>query len=272
MRVRTALKLSLSAFFLPEQDQVSWVRKEIAIAPSKDPPFQPYLTPKIFALLRIPADSGRVNARKRWLGFSKQAKRSLSPQELTIQAFTLYRWRFLFAADLCQAWLNFGGLGPQLAHLSTVLHLGITETVGAALAYHRLLGQKLRGGDRKRTDLAVDFATLLAMEIFTLEEQTKKEIASAVDTDAKDKASKQKADGKGKKGDQSSTYRGNNDASNREANPTRDTYYRRETDNRRNDRPRPRRQNNNRQKNNNNRQQNRQNQYGPNNGRQNTGR
>ena len=29
---------SLSAFFLPDQDQVNWVRKEIAIAASKDPP------------------------------------------------------------------------------------------------------------------------------------------------------------------------------------------------------------------------------------------
>ena len=215
-----------------------------------------------------------MSARQRWLGFPKQAKRSLSPKTLTIQAFTLYRLRFLFAADLCQAWLKFGGLGPQLAHLPTVRHLGITETVGTSLAYRRLVGQNLQEKDRKRTASEADFTSLLATGNFTLKEQAGKEIASAVDADVKDKAPKQKANGKGNKGDAASTYRGNREASNREENTTRDQYYRIGTDTRRNDRSRSGRQNRQNQNNNNNRQKNRQN-YGPNNRRQqnqNTGR
>ena len=61
----------------------------------------------------MPADNDHVAARTRWRGFSKQAKRSLSPQELTTQAFTLYPIRFLFSADLCQAWTSFGGNWPK---------------------------------------------------------------------------------------------------------------------------------------------------------------
>ena len=104
---------------------------------------------------------------------------------------------FLFASDLCQAWLKFGGLVPQLAHLSTVLHLSIAETVGASHAYRRLVSQKLQEKARKRTALEADFAALLATENFTLGEQAEKEISSAADTDVKDKATKQKANGKG---------------------------------------------------------------------------
>ena len=199
---------TLSAFFLPGQDQVNWCRKEITIAAAKDPPFQPYLLPKLTETPWMPSDSDHDNARKRWAHYAKQAKRSLEPQELTIQAFTLYHMRFLFAADLCRAFSKFGGLGPQLAHLSTVLHLGITESVGTALAYHRLIGKKLQEIARKRTASATDFTALLANESFTFKERAKKEIASAINTDVRDKEQKRKASGKGEKGDTASGYRG----------------------------------------------------------------
>ena len=78
-----------------------------------------------------------------------------------------------------------------------MLHLSIAETVGASHAYRRLVSQKLQEKARKRTALEADFAALLATENFTLGEQAEKEISSAADTDVKDKATKQKANGKG---------------------------------------------------------------------------
>ena len=272
---------SLSAFFLPDQDQVNWIKKEVAIAASKDPPFVPYLAPKLWEHPWMPSDQDHTGARSRWLGYSKQAKRSIAPQTMTIQAFALYHLRFVFAADLCKAWQPFGGLGPQFAHLSSVLHLSVTESVGIALAYHRLVCQKLQEKARRRAPALADFTALLAAESFTLKEQAKKEIAMAVDADLKEKALKTKATGKGKKGDKGQPPRGKQNfhnrqnADNREA-PTHeeasDLYYRREgdskrdDDNRRQDRSRSRnRQQQNRQRGNQN--------YGPNNrGRQNTGR
>ena len=154
----------------------------------------------------MPSDSDHSNSRKRWVSHSKQAKRSIAPQELTIQCYALYQLRFLFAADLCQAFQSFGGIGPQLSHYSTVLHLSITESVGTALAYHRLVGSKLREKARKRTATVTDFTALLATESITLKEQAKKEISSAVDSDVKDKEAKRKALGKGKKKEDASSY------------------------------------------------------------------
>lgn len=85
---------SLSAFFLPGQCQVNWCRREIAIAASKDPPFKPIQVPKLYENPWMPSDSDHLNARKRWVTYSKQSKRSLAPKELAIQDFSLYHLRF----------------------------------------------------------------------------------------------------------------------------------------------------------------------------------
>ena len=191
---------AISSFALPDQDMVNWVNKEIAIANSKDPPYQPYLVPTLSDTPRIPPDSDHAAARARRLGFAKQAKRPLAPQELSIQAFALYQLRFLIASDLFQSFATFGGLAPQLAHLSTAIHLPITESVGSALAYHRTLGTKLQEKARKRTTPTAEFTALLDTENFTIKEQAKKEIAMAIDADhrAKDPP---KGKGKNRKGD-----------------------------------------------------------------------
>ena len=191
---------AISSFALPDQDMVNWVNKEIAIANSKDPPYQPYLVPKLSEAPWIPPDSDHSTARTRWLGHAKQAKRPTAPQELSIQCFALYQLRFLIAADLCQAFSTFGGIAPQLAHLSTVLHISITDSVGTALAYRRILASKLQEKARKRTTLLAEFTTLLASENFTIKEQAKKEIAMAIDADQRAK-DPPKGKGKNRKGD-----------------------------------------------------------------------
>ena len=91
-------------------------------------------------------------------------------------------------------------MAPQLAHLATVLHLSVTESVGTALAYHRILGAKLQEKARKRTTLTAEFAALLASENFTIKEQAKKEIAIAIDADHRARDRDPKAKGRGKRG------------------------------------------------------------------------
>ena len=132
-------------------------------------------------------ESDHAAARTKWAALWKQDKRAILPQELSIQAFTLYQLRFVFAADLCSAWAKFGGIGPQLSRLSTTLHLGVTESVAAALAYRRIVDIKLQEKARTRTALTVEFGTppLLASENFQRKEQAKKEIAMAVDAGVK---------------------------------------------------------------------------------------
>ena len=137
---------SISSLLLPGHEMANWVNKEVAIAKSKDRPFSPYLAPKMAETHWMPADSDHTSARTIWDAYAKQDKRSFLPQELSIQALTLYQLRFVFSADFCSDWSKFGGLGPQIAHLSTVLHIGIAESVGTALAYHRIVGTNLKGG------------------------------------------------------------------------------------------------------------------------------
>ena len=86
----------------------------------------------------MPAEGDRSAARAKWPIFSKHDKRTLLPHEIRIQAGTLYRIRFIFSDDLREAWSKFGGLGPQMAHLSAVFHIGVTENIGEAFDYHRI--------------------------------------------------------------------------------------------------------------------------------------
>ena len=96
-------------------------------------------------------------ARTNWIAYSRQARRATSPQELSIQAFCLYQLRFIFAAELCNAFDTFGGLALQLSRLSTVINLSILESVGVALAYHRILSGKLMERARQRSAQLSDF-------------------------------------------------------------------------------------------------------------------
>ena len=168
---------NISSFIPPEHEMANWVQKEIAMASAKDPPYAPYLNPKLFEPPWVPIDTDHKAARTRWIGYSEQARRTLLPQELSIQAFSLYQIRFVLSADLCKAWSCLGGLGPQLSHLSTIWHLAITETVGTALAYRRLVPNKLQELARKRSAAISDFTSLLSVENSTLKEQAKKEVS-----------------------------------------------------------------------------------------------
>ena len=175
----------------------NWIQNEFAVASAKDPPYVPYLTPKLFEPPWAPIDTDRKTARTRRIGYSEQARRTLIPQEMSIQAFSLYSLRFVISADLCKAWSSFGGLGPQLSHLSTVLHLAIAESVGPAFPYHRLVANKLQEKARKRSTQASDFVSLLSVGNFTLKEQAKKEAHVAIESDLRTRTQPGKGKGNG---------------------------------------------------------------------------
>ena len=177
---------AISASIHPDQEMVNWVNKQRAIASSKDPPFVPYLIPNLTEAPWLPPTTDHSAARTSWIDFSKQARRTTSPQELNIQSFDLYQIRFLFAADLCKAFDSFGGLAPQLAHLSIVLNLSITDSVGVALAYRRVVSTRLQEKARQRPAKLSDFTELFRTEDFTLKEQARREIATAVEKDKRD--------------------------------------------------------------------------------------
>ena len=70
---------------------------------------------------------------------------------MRIQRSTLYQIRPTLSDDLRKALDKFGGLSARNTHLSTVLILSITDNVGAALAYRRLISARLQERSRQRS-------------------------------------------------------------------------------------------------------------------------
>ena len=65
------------------------------------------------------------------------------------------------------AWSSFGGIAAQLNHLSIVLHIATTETIGTAVLYDNLLSAHLEELARSRAErvgAAVDLSPLLSNE------------------------------------------------------------------------------------------------------------
>ena len=88
---------------------------------------------------------------------------------------------------MCQAWLPFGGLAPQLSHLSIILdgvsriyhyqirltygaNLSVVESVGVALSHRQASMTKLAEKARQRANDAEAFTRLMSNEQFELRE------------------------------------------------------------------------------------------------------
>ena len=81
-------------------------------------------------------------------------------------AWALYRLRFVIAADLCAAWIPFGGLSSQHNNLSIIPHLATTESIAVALARDSIPPRSIGGISAcdNRTAGSVDFMDMLHSE------------------------------------------------------------------------------------------------------------
>ena len=64
-------------------------------------------------------------------------------QSTPLNAWVMYRLRFIFAADICGAWASFGGVAALLNSASTTRHLADTESIADALLYDGTLSARL---------------------------------------------------------------------------------------------------------------------------------
>ena len=135
------------------------IRKELDGAPNKDPPSKPFIAPELSSAPWIPDKSDHTSAMSSWKALSKNRKPD--PPECSIQSFILFQLRFVFAADLCQAWHPFGFLAPQPSIVPIVRNLEITETAGVSLSYRQALMAELAEKARRRTNDAAAFTLLL---------------------------------------------------------------------------------------------------------------
>ena len=128
----------------------------------------------------MPDRTDHTTSYEGWKKNSKQAKRKVLPQELSIQAWLMYHLRFLFAAESCRAFDAFGGLCTQFNLLGVVLNLTVTEGVALGMAYFRILSIRLEEMARQRAVGAEGFIRLLTSEQLDVKEQARRECALAV--------------------------------------------------------------------------------------------
>ena len=91
-----------------------------------------------------------------------------------------------------------GGVSAQLSRLSKIVHPSVTENVGTALAYRRIVGAEIKGGARKRTVSSTDYTIVLAFGQLYFEGERKKEVTLAIEADNRLKDPEGKGKGKGK--------------------------------------------------------------------------
>ena len=112
-----------------------------------------------------------------WEAYAENRKTRQPTLELSIQRFLLSHLRFILAVALCQEWVPFVGLAPQLSLLSIAINLSAVEIVGVALQYRQSSKTKLAEIARRRANYAASFTLLMSTEKFDLREQARREVA-----------------------------------------------------------------------------------------------
>ena len=154
----------------------NWIQKELANGAAKMPSYLPYLVPKLSAHPWLSNKTDRKSIYDYSPANSRQAKRKTLPQELHIQSWMLYRWRFLMAPEFCSAFRHFGCLWAQMNLLAMVLNLCVTESVNLRLAYCRLLSSRMDENARMRVLSTDAYAALLSTEQLDAREQARREV------------------------------------------------------------------------------------------------
>ena len=104
-----------------------YVSRELARGAARTPGYTPYRFPEVGEQSSPAPTAEHAAALARRRADHRQAAKSTRPQSVPLNAWVLYRIRFIFTADVCGAWPSFGGLSAQLNRLSIALHIATTE-------------------------------------------------------------------------------------------------------------------------------------------------
>ena len=117
---------------------VNYVSQELALGKLMVPSYTPNSAPNI-AEVPWPAPSADRKAAMTMWSSNRQAAKAAQPQPVHVNAWVLYQMRIISEAYICGEWDSFGGIAAQLNHLSIVLHIDTTESIGIVLTYGQLL-------------------------------------------------------------------------------------------------------------------------------------
>ena len=142
-----------SALLKPDQDMANAISLEHARGRRKIPARAPFIYPRIAEPWPVSKNEHPASIAKRCRN-TRQALREPLRRGFPIQAFILYRVRFLIAAELLGSLPTFGGIAGGINHLSIMPNIATTDAIDVALAYDRLVRQHLEEKDRDRPEAA----------------------------------------------------------------------------------------------------------------------
>ena len=138
----------------------------MAQIPSYTPPIVPIVTAPPW-----PAPTSEHTAEVARRNSGRQSAESTKTQHPPLNAWILYRWRFISTSDILGDWPSLAGITSQFNHLSIAHHLATAESSATALARDSLLCAHIEALARSRAELnpgipdfAPDFASLLSNE------------------------------------------------------------------------------------------------------------
>ena len=144
----------------------NYVSKELAIRKRKAPSYTPYIVADIATAPWPVATAEHSAALTKWAG-NRQPAKLTNTNQLPLNAWILYRMRFVCTSDICGAWSSFGGISAQLGNLSILLHLATIASITASLLYGGLLSahlEELARAGAERSTAVVNFAAPLSVE------------------------------------------------------------------------------------------------------------
>ena len=128
----------IAVFLKPPHGVGNSICQELARGENKAPTYTPCIVPELSKSPRPVASQARATALAKWQSGARQAQRASEPHLPPSQAWLLYQPRFIFTAEICGAWLLFGGLAALLNHLSIALRLSNVDAMAVALSHDRL--------------------------------------------------------------------------------------------------------------------------------------
>ena len=152
----TANLSSLAGTLRPTQEMVNVVSEAIARGEANPQPFFPYVTADYQQHPWLPRINAHTNALTAW----KSKAQGVRKKAISFQMWMHHHYRFVFAAEMCNAWSPFGGLAAQLNHIAVLLSLASLESAGYAIKYHDLLVTTL--ADFARARFPCDFHSALS--------------------------------------------------------------------------------------------------------------
>ena len=147
---------NLAGALRPTQEMVNLISEDIARGEANPQPFIPYVSADYHLHPWITRITAHANALTAW----KAKNNGPRKKAISFQMRLHHHYRFIFAAEMANAWASFGGIVSQLNHIAVLLSLASLESAGYAIRYRDLLATTL--ADCARARFPMDYHTALS--------------------------------------------------------------------------------------------------------------